>query len=102
MLYALCFEVFLSCCCCLALLAARPCMPAHTQPTQTVCSDVKGVLEALTTIPASRQRLIYRGRVLRDDNTLQDLGAWCWLSAGVVAWFVLQQLTAPDSPFCTL
>jgi hypothetical protein len=43
---------------------------------QTLFSDVKLVLEALTNIPATRQRLIYRGRVLRDDSSLQEQGDW--------------------------
>lgn len=49
------------CCSCCSLL-------------QTLFSDVKLVLEALTNIPATRQRLIYRGRVLRDDSSLQEQG----------------------------
>lgn len=52
---------YLFCCCVAAVL-------------QTLCSDVKLVLEALTNIPAARQRLIYRGRVLRDDSSLHELG----------------------------
>ncbi len=57
-----CHPVMLPLCCCTLLLL------------QTLFSDVKLVLEALTNIPATRQRLIYRGRVLRDDSTLQEQG----------------------------
>jgi hypothetical protein len=52
---------------------------------QTLCSDVKLVLEALTNIPATRQRLIYRRRVLRDDSTLQELGKWGCIHAAKAA-----------------
>jgi hypothetical protein len=58
----LCHPVTLLCPCCALVFL------------QTLCSDVKLVLEALTNIPATRQRLIYRGRVLRDDSSLQELG----------------------------
>eukprot|EP00882_Tetradesmus_deserticola_P007747 GHRQ01008157.1.p2 GENE.GHRQ01008157.1~~GHRQ01008157.1.p2 ORF type:complete len:152 (+),score=13.28 GHRQ01008157.1:224-679(+) len=40
----------------------------------TPISDLKAVLEAALHVPLNRQRLIYRGRVLRDENTLQELG----------------------------
>jgi hypothetical protein len=41
---------------------------------QTPIADLKAVLEAALSVPVDRQRLIYRGRVLRDENTLQELG----------------------------
>lgn len=40
----------------------------------TLISDLKAVLEATLNISVDRQRLIYRGRVLRDENSLQELG----------------------------
>jgi hypothetical protein len=40
----------------------------------TPISDVKCLIEALLNVPATRQRLIYKGRVLRDADTVQGLG----------------------------
>lgn len=52
-------------------------VPVHsTDPSlQTLVSDFKCLLEATLNIPVNRQRLIYRGRPLRDEQTMQDLGA---------------------------
>ncbi|KAF6264040.1 ubiquitin-like protein 1 [Scenedesmus sp. NREL 46B-D3] len=40
----------------------------------TPISDLKAVLEAALNVPINRQRLIFKGRVLRDESTLQELG----------------------------
>lgn len=37
-------------------------------------SSVKERLVPLSRVPLDRQRLIYKGRVLRDEQTLQELG----------------------------
>jgi hypothetical protein len=65
------------------LSASRCCSaPPLLAAEQTAVGDVKGVLDALLNIPASRQRLIYRGRVVRDEQTLQEIGG-CWTSQSV-------------------
>jgi hypothetical protein len=57
-------------------MSPAACAPAAARERlQTPVSAVKGVLEAMLNIPAARQRLIYRGRVLRDEQTMQDIGA---------------------------
>jgi hypothetical protein len=37
-------------------------------------SELKQELSGITSIPVDRQRLIYHGRVMRDDQTLAELG----------------------------
>jgi ubiquilin len=41
---------------------------------QMMVSALKEELSGITSIPAERQRLIYKGRVVRDDQSLSDLG----------------------------
>lgn len=43
--------------------------------SQTV-GELKAQLETRVNVPASQQRLIYKGRVLVDAKTLADYGAW--------------------------
>lgn len=41
---------------------------------QASVSELKQELAGITSIPVDRQRLIYHGRVMRDDQTLAELG----------------------------
>jgi ubiquilin len=36
--------------------------------------DVKKLIAEKTTVPASNQRLIYKGRILKDENSLETYG----------------------------
>lgn len=42
---------------------------------QMPAGDLKCLLEVQLGVPVTRQRLIFRGRVLRDDVALADAGA---------------------------
>lgn len=67
---------------------------------QTLISDLRAVLEATLNIPADRQRLIYRGRVLRDENTLHELGGQKHLGQGAcIACELLTGHIGPCSNF---
>lgn len=51
---------------------------------------LKGLLVERSEIPADQQRLIYKGRVLKDDNSLDSYGVWHVLSRSVfIAFFAL-------------
>ena len=45
-----------------------------TAAVQMLVSALKQELSGITNIPAERQRLIYKGRVVRDDQNLNELG----------------------------
>ena len=57
-------------------------------PTTTVC-ELKSLLRGSTTIEVSRQRLIFRGRVLQDDLPLRDYS----ISSGHVLHMVARPIT---------
>lgn len=44
----------------------------------------KSILAELSEVPVDQQRLIYKGRILKDDQTLKSYGAFFW---GVNSWF---------------
>eukprot|EP00775_Hariotina_reticulata_P006009 gene6009-6246_t len=69
----------------------------------TPISDVKCLIEALLNVPASRQRLIYKGRVLRDADTVQGLGDHQQLLAALnnAVQHVLQQEVGRERPLLT-
>lgn len=49
---------------------------AHLLVNQASVPDLKRNLEALTDIPVASQRLIYLGKVLKDDQTLSSYGVF--------------------------
>jgi len=40
----------------------------------SIISDLKQRLDALIELPLDRQRLIYHGRILKDSDSVDDLG----------------------------
>lgn len=53
-----------------------PSSPGCLRILQSLVSALKERLEAMCNVPASRQRLIMRGRVLRDEQRLDELSEW--------------------------
>lgn len=56
---------------------------------EATVAQCKAALEAPTDVPAALQRLIYKGKVLKDDQTLASYGACARLD--------LRRSGAPDS-----
>lgn len=55
---------------------------------------LKSELLAICNIPVDRQRLIYKGRVLRDDQRLNDVGKQRW-PPKPVGLLVISVITGP-------
>eukprot|EP00879_Flechtneria_rotunda_P019981 GHRR01021006.1.p1 GENE.GHRR01021006.1~~GHRR01021006.1.p1 ORF type:complete len:344 (+),score=99.15 GHRR01021006.1:141-1034(+) len=72
-------------------LLDQSCHDLNVDPN-TLISDLKCLLEAVVNVPINRQRLIYRGRVLRDESTLQELG----VANGHTIHLVERPADAPD------
>ena len=49
-------------------------------PDNTV-AELKGIVQAVTQVPAEQQRLIFKGHVLKDAQTLKELGECRQISA---------------------
>lgn len=49
------------------------------------CADLKRELEQkVPEAPVDRQRVIYRGRAIRDDQTLGDAGRWAFCMESIL------------------
>lgn len=44
-------------------------------PDNTV-AELKGIIQVSTTVPATQQRLIFKGHVLKDAQTIESVGAY--------------------------
>lgn len=47
--------------------------------TEWTIQEVKEALADQASIPATEQRLIYKGQILKDERTVESYGAWCSL-----------------------
>lgn len=60
----------------------------RTTPESTV-EAFKALLAQNCDVPAEQQRLIYKGRILKDDQTLQSYGTVCLLSRKLWGFYAI-------------
>jgi len=58
--------------------------------------ELKESLEGITSVPVAQQRLIFKGRIMKDDNSLKSYGKNDFIST--VLPRCLRQLVLPGPP----
>ena len=57
-------------------------------PLDITIGAFKVVVAGNCDVPAEQQRLIYKGRVLKDEQTLQSYGGFLFLIFYLISWFL--------------